>query len=426
MNESADVIVIGGGAAGLCAARDLTQAGLKVILLEARDRLGGRILTREVSDHPIELGAEFIHGRPPEIFDVIAEAGLRVTPVAGEFVNKEQGQWIHSDLWDEVNDLFDRMPADKPDQSFASYLRSTSYSNECKEHAVNFVQGFHAADPEKLSVHWLIRTTHAEEEIGGDQTFRLDDGYEALLRAIEDKIDRVRGTIKVHSPVREVVWNPGDVHVSAASGEYHASRAVITVPLSILKSGSIHFDPPLTEKQPALRLLEMGPVLRLSLAFGSGLWASKPELRRFSFIFSDDPDFSTWWTSNLFPLPLLTAWAGGPKAARLMKPASTPQDLMEGALESLARILEMPFEELLFKGPNFYSHDWSADAYSRGAYSYALVGGADAFGELAQPIAETLFFAGEATDSRGHNGTVHGAMASGSRAAAEVILCSRA
>lgn len=419
MKDSADVIVIGGGVAGLCAARDLTRAGLHIILLEARDRLGGRILTKHVSYHPIELGAEFIHGRPAEIFDVIAEAGLRVTPVSGEFINKEHGQWTHSQLWEEVNDLFDHMPADQPDQSFANYLRSTSYSNECKQHAINFVQGFHAADPEKLSVHWLIRTTHAEEEIEGDQSFRLDDGYEALLRAVEEKIDRQRTTIIFQSPVKEVLWKAGAVRVRAASAEYRAPRAVITVPLSLLKAGMIHFDPPLTGKQPALGLMEMGPVLRLSLMFESKLWASRPELRRFSFIFSDDPDVSTWWISNVFPLPLLTAWAGGPKAARLM--LSTQQDLMEGALESLARILEMPFEELFFKGPTSYTHDWTADPYSGGAYSYALVGGADAFGQLAEPIADTLFFAGEATNSRGHNGTVHGAMASGSRAAREII-----
>ena len=423
MSETADVIVIGGGIAGLEATRHLTQAGLRVILLEARDRLGGRIWTQHVDGHPVELGAEFIHGSPPEIFSVISAAGLKVVPVTGRIAAKSQGRWQASiNLMEEVDKLFESMPEDEPDQSFAQYVSRAGESEEAKEHALNFVQGFHAADPARVSVHWLIETTKAEEQIGGEGSFRLVDGYESLVRAVEAKIDGACAKIRSGNPVTSIRWKTGDVTARTASGEYRASRAIITVPLSVLKSGAIVFDPPIAEKDEALGLLEMGPVVRVSLFFHDTFWEKVPELRSLSFMFTDDPSFPTWWSRSPLVVPVLTAWTGGNRAAALASFAEGR--LIEEALVSLSRILEMDQQKVQSKLRAAHVHNWEADPYSRGAYTYAAVGGIHAFRVLAEPLARTLFFAGEATEFRGFNGTVHGAMASGARAAQEIIALS--
>jgi monoamine oxidase len=420
VSQRADVIVIGGGIAGLEATRHLTQAGLHVILLEARDRLGGRIWTRHVDGYPVELGAEFIHGRPLEIFSTISAAYLKVSDVHGRIVAKTRGRWQPSiNLMEEVDKLFDGMPADEPDQSFAEYLSRVSQSEEAKQHALNFVQGFHAADAAKVSVHWLIRTTKAEEQIDGERSFRLVDGYESLVRAVESKIDAGRVQIHLMSPVTCIRWTKGSVTADTNAGEYQAPRAVIAVPLSILKSGTIRFEPAITEKNEPLRLLEMGPVVRVSLCFNERFWEKRRKLRGLSFMFTDDPSFPTWWSPNPLPFPVLTGWTGGHRAASVA--LCTEDQLAEEAMSSLSRILEMGRKELQSKMKSANAHNWEADPYSRGAYSYAAVGGADAFRVLAEPLAQTLFFAGEATNFDGHNGTVHGAMASGRRAAREIL-----
>jgi monoamine oxidase len=140
-----------------------------------------------------------------------------------------------------------------------------------------------------------------------------------------------------------------------------------------------------------------------------------------SFLLSDDDVMPTWWTSHPVLVPTLTGWAAGPRAARL---AGQPERaVVEQAVAALARVLDMergPLDERL-DGWSF--HDWSADPFSRGAYSYVCAGGLDAPRQLGLPIEETLFFAGEATDPNGHTGTVHAALASGRRAADEVLAC---
>jgi monoamine oxidase len=421
VTRTTDVLILGAGIAGLQAARDLSATGLHVTLLEASDRLGGRIHTQHCATYPVELGAEFVHGRPEEIFRLAAEAGLRIAAVEGELVSKNRDRWRQSgELWTEVNQLLESMPSHEPDQSFQKYIEGAEASEEAKLHALGFVEGFHAADPEKVSVHWLIRATKAEEEIDGERSFRLVDGYQNLVRALTDRIDRSRCSIHLQAPVTEVLWDPGQVSVRAGTAEFRAARAVIAIPLSVLKSGRLRFLPKLEEKEAAMNLLETGPVIRVSLCFRQKFWETRTYLRDASFLFTDDPDFPTWWTSNPLPYPILTGWAAGRHATAVA--VHSEAGTVERALESLKRILEISREELGQVMETAFVHDWQADPFSRGAYSYAVAGGADAARTLAAPVAQTLFFAGEATNFGGHNGTVHGAMASGFRAAQEVAM----
>ena len=150
-------------------------------------------------------------------------------------------------------------------------------------------------------------------------------------------------------------------------------------------------------------------------------WASNPERNRKNenSCGSQDESFPTWWTQHPVRRPLLTGWAAGPRGRRLSGPPEAA--ILEQALTSLARILPVSRRDLESLLEAHYLHDWQADPFSLGAYSYALVGGADAPAELAAPLAHTLYFAGEATESTGDNATVHGAIRTGLRAAREVL-----
>jgi monoamine oxidase len=420
MTNSADVIVIGAGAAGLVAARELSAAGLKVVVLEARDRIGGRIYTDHSLGSPVELGAEFVHGHSPDIFRLIDTARLDVAQVSGEMRRKRKGVWGDSGhVMAEVNHLFENMPSAEPDQSFKQYIDRTRYSAETKQLALDFVKGFHAARPDRVSVHWLIHTTRAEEAIDGETSFRMRHGYNLLVNSIVETIDRELCKILLETPVSEVFWENGKVKVRAAGNEFSAPHAVITLPLAVLKSGKVRFAPELPEtKHRAMTLLEMGPVIRVSLCFRSKFWEEAPEMRNLSFLFTDDPHFPTWWTSNPLPYPILTGWAAARYAHAL--DGRGKEEIIQTALDSLGNILELEKTELLSRLERGLVHDWQADPYSGGAYSYVVTGGMRAPQALAVPVEGALFFAGEATNTEGHNGTVHGALGSGRRVASEV------
>jgi monoamine oxidase len=167
----------------------------------------------------------------------------------------------------------------------------------------------------------------------------------------------------------------------------------------------------LKEKGDALAKLESGPVIRVALAFRQAFWEKQhPGV---AFFHSPEAAFPTFWTPLPMHAPLLTCWAGGPKAGKLT--GKRPEVLLRHALASVRSVLKGAEEPRAF-----LVHDWQADPYARGGYSYVRVGGTGAREELAAPLADTLYFAGEATDVE-QSGTVGGALASGIRAAREIL-----
>ena len=433
--ETADVIVIGAGIAGLAAARALSEGGLRIIVLEARDRVGGRIWTVHParSEMPIELGAEFIHGRPPEIWDIVREAGMPTYEVEGDRWRVEQGKLrLGGRVFWAMDEIFKRMDPSAPDQSFHDFIEHScgDCPEEARAWARAFVSGFHAADPERISVHSLIKGMSADDEIEGDRAFRLVHGYDGLVRHLCWALDAQLVRVRLSTPAQTVRWHKGFVEVTAETGElFAANAAVITVPLGGLKAapgtpGAIEFQPELAAKQPALDKLEMGPVIRVTLRFRERFWENVrgeegKSLASMSFLFSEDEWFPTWWTTMPRKSPLLTGWAASARAQRL---AGQSNDfIVEQALASLTRLLNVRRSELESLLESAHTHDWENDPWSRGAYSYVTVGGDGAEAALAAPLEGTLFFAGEATDSSGHNGTVHGALASARRAVTELL-----
>jgi len=268
-------------------------------------------------------------------------------------------------------------------------------------------------------VHSLIRDSRAEDAIEGDHQYRISSGYCDLVRAVAERMDPKLCRMVKNAVVREIVWHEGEVIARTSTAEFKSPRAVITLPLGVLKANSVVFLPSLPEKQNAVSFLEMGPLIRVSLCFATKFWQHDPEMADMSFLFTDDPEFPTWWTSNPLPAPILTGWAAGPNAA--VHAGRSRDEIIHSAVRALARILEFDETKLQQQLTATYTHDWQEDPFSRGAYSYVSVGGIDAARALAAPVADTLYFAGEATNFEGYNGTVHGAMATGFRAAEELL-----
>ena len=395
--------MIGAGAAGLAAADALARAGRSVLVLEARDRIGGRCWTHRMPGlpAPVELGAEFIHGRPDSTLALLERAGVAGVDSTRTQRFVHRGRLRPSDAFAEAQKAVQRTALlRKQDLSFSAFLSLQQLSPVTRTLATMMVQGFDAADPACVSAR-EIAGEWGSGALGASQ-MRPQGGYGPLLHFLKDEFE-----IKLGKPVREIRWRRGEVEID----DIRARRAVVTLPLGVLQSRSVRFFPEIEDKYDALQKLASGPVIRVAMRFREAFWEERcPGV---AFFHSPRAPFPTFWTPLPVHVPLLTAWAGGPKAARLS--GLSKQHLIDNALASVRSALGRipPLQSALVQ-------DWQADPHSRGGYSYVLVGGQGAREQLKKPLQKTLFFAGEATDVE-EAGTVAGALRSGERAAREVL-----
>jgi monoamine oxidase len=420
MTAPPEVVIIGAGISGLTAARQLATAGVRVLVLEARDRLGGRILTHHTAEGPVELGAEFVHGAFPETLGMVQEAGLRLRESNRGAARGSARPGEAVDYFAAMDRLLRLASGGAADESFLQLVDRVDVDPALKARALRLVEGYHAADPARISVQSLIKNTAADERPGADRQFRFADGYDTLVQAVFQRIDPRLCEVRLNVVVTAIEWQPKRVLVRTAAGQgFTAPRAIVTVPVGVLKAGAIRFTPALGGKEQALRTLEMGAVVRASLQFGSEFWATQARFSPDGFLFPGDAPFPVWWVSNPPPFPVVTGWAAGPNARALAGLSDAQR--VRAALQALATVLGMDLVKLEHDLRGGFTHDWQADPFSRGAYSYAAVGGSDAGRALEAPLDRTLFFAGEATESDGQNATVHGAIASARRVAGEVL-----
>jgi len=394
-----EVVVIGAGVAGLACAQALCQAGLRVRILEARNRIGGRVWTVHPSliNAPVELGAEFIHGLPREVWQIVERANLQTRELTGNRWRLEQARLAPaSGSWDLIDNIFSRIDESAPDQSFREFLERAcgDVPRQTRIEAAAYVESFHACDASRISAQALARWHRSDQELQGQRGFRFPKGCEGLVRALvaASKADLL--TVRLNAVVTEIAWKPGTVEVTTQSPEpspepspeqqqhasIHADAAVITLPLGVLQAplgtgGAVCFRPELTEKAAALKQLEMGTAIRLVLCFRQCFWTD-PKLvptpmPDMSFLSAPGELFPTWWSSVSAKTAMLTGWSGGARAEQLSGRGDAT--IVERGLEVLRHVFGVPLESLRNLLQESFVHDWQSDPYCRGAYSYPLL-----------------------------------------------------
>lgn len=444
-----NIIVVGAGVAGLAAALRLAEAGCQVTVLEAADHVGGRIRTVHVGGAAVELGAEFVHGKPPELLALLDELGLERYAIGGTDISFAPDGTLHPHTGDEEDEgdpgdpfaLLNRVvewtaahPAE--DLAFADFVRQHAPDAADIGSATGYVEGFNAADAAEISVQSLAVQQRAEDSIEGGTNLHVRGGYGQLPQRLAERLQAAGGTVLLQREVTEVHWHAQNergreagVTCTCRSGEmFHAKAAVLTLPLGVLQGGGIRFESAPGDLLQQAARMRMGQVCRINLVFRRRWWAeinhtAHEALQTLGFLLPEERPpgrhFNVFWTGFPNTDPVLTAWVGGPAAAAF--DALDDHAIAHIACCDLARIFGLPHEVVLDELVSHHLHNWHREPLSRGAYSWVPVGAVDASAKMAEPVENTLFFAGEHTDTTGHWGTVHGALRSGLRAAGQVL-----
>lgn len=418
-----DVIVMGAGVAGLACARALHDSGMKVRVLEARDRIGGRVFTVHDDDLPVavELGAELLHGDANETVDIARDEALAIVDVPETRFGVHEGnvRRLH-DFWHRVDLVMRRLQKPRgrraPDSSMRNFFAAAPGGRALardRAFAKQFIEGFHAVSVDEVSAHAMAEGG-APEDANARRMGRIPSGYAAIPYALAMGLDVV-----TDAAVDRVAWSRGRVRVHVGKRSESARAVVVAVPLPIVQT--LAFDAPLpAAHRRALGALGMGRVRRVVLSFEEPFWwDDNIGLRGATFLHSNDERFPVMWTAEPVRSPSLVLWAAGPNADAMA--SWSDDDVIAAALESVKRqLVKRGRARVKVKPRAAWTHDWQSDPFAGGAYSFIRVGGMDAAKALARAIDRTVFFAGEHTSDEGRSGTVDGAIATGRRAARQI------
>jgi monoamine oxidase len=414
VTEQFDIIIIGAGASGLCAARELTRVKMKILLLEARGRIGGRMYTNipQGFTSPIERGAEFIHGEASLTFEILKEAHVEYVEIEGNTFQAHDDAIEKIDFFDRDWELIlDKLEQLKEDMTFKDFLTryfEDDQYNELREKITRFVEGYNAADITKVS-SLALREEWSEEE--NPSQYRIKGGYAKLYNFLEREIRNNGGVINLSQEVLGITWRMGHVSVQTTSSVFTAKKCLITVPVPVLGSGSIKFQPAISHVISAAGQIGFGGVVKITFEFKSSFWETETprKFKDLQFLFSEQK-VPTWWSQFPDHRPLLTGWIGGPAAHNLDE---SNEVLFNDALVSLSNALHYPVAKIREQLVSWHVDRWTTDKFSMGAYSFAMLGTTKAINTLRSPIESTLFFAGEALYTGPHRSTVEAALVSG-------------
>lgn len=419
--RNADVLVIGAGIAGLRAAEVLVAKGRRVIVLEARDRLGGRIHTDRSWGVPVELGASWIHGvKNNPIAALAAAEGIKTQPFDYEAIvygpdGRRRAAGTLDELESQVAELVEAGRTDSPDadeplrtaldRAIAADDLDTAERLDIEWGITESIEHEYAGDTVDLSAN---NFDDGGEESGGDVL--LPGGYDKVVQAVAKTVD-----IRFNHVVTSIDTSGDRVVVATSLGKFFANAVIVTVPLGVLKAGSIQFLPALPEsKSTAIARLGMGVLSKTCLRFETAFWPAEAELID---IIPDASRRGQWVESvnllGLVDVPALMMFNAG-KFARAVE-AMTDTEVIASA----SAALEPAFPKV--PAPiGLLRSGWSVDPFALGSYSFIGVGGSPADRDALAAPDGRRFFAGEAC-SRDHAGTVHGAYSSGEAAAKAVL-----
>ena len=432
--QTTDVLIIGAGAAGLMAAYRLSESGKKVIVLEARNRTGGRIhtISHESFFKHAELGAEFIHGNLPVTLNLLKEANIKYSAASGEMVRYDKGKFINHEGFIENWDLLlKKLNELEQDTDIANFLQTHFPGEEyigLRDGVSKYVAGYDTADPNKASAFALRNEWNNEDD---NAQHRLDDGYCSMITYLANKCKENGGSVYLNSAVTQIDWKQALVKVTIVTGEvYTAEKVIIALPLGVLQAdrnekGAIEFHPPIKEQSQAINNLGFGAIIKFLLEFKDAFWENNDtkklagkSLKDMAFLISDE-NIPTWWTQYPKHSTLLTGWLAGPRAKE--KISNTNDELLQQALQSLSNLFKLSVDDLRAKLIASSIMNWTAEPFTRGSYSYDTVAAPEARKVLDGGVENTLFFAGEYLYEGPAMGTVEAALTSGQNVA-KVIL----
>lgn len=423
-----DIIVVGAGASGLAAAYELSLVNKKLIVLEARNRMGGRI--HSIADPKfagvVETGAEFVHGKLPVTLGLLEKGKIKHHSAEGKMWEIEKGQITKTkefiEDWNELMKQLDTLEKDIPIAQFLNIHFPGEEHKDLRTSATKFIEGYNAADANKASSLALREEWKKEDD---DHQDRLQNGYGELMEFLANEITKRGNKIFFNHVVEEIKWQKRKVVITTTDRKEHtASRVLITIPLGVWQAegqqGHVTFSPELTEKLNAAKQIGFGGVIKINLQFENNFWEDETpaKMKNAGFIFTD-AEIPTWWTQEPVKNGQLTGWIAGPKARELEN--ISEEEVLNKSLQTLAYSfgVEKNFIEEKLKGHHITN--WNKEIFSRGAYSYAMINSDTAKKILSQPVEQTIYFAGEALYEGTETGTVEGALANGIEVARKII-----
>ena len=425
MSARSKVIIVGAGIAGLAACARLRERGIDALILEARNRCGGRVCTEKALSIPVGSGANFIHGIDGNPITKLAEefqAKLGSPNPQFYFRYDRNGQRISSDIIEQFEEKFagvlsraKELAFQSPqDQTLADILAKVININDLSpvevdlfQHKLRYFAGYIGADYQFLSAKYWDQ----EEAWPGEHCI-LANSYQPIIDGLAQKC-----RVQLNTIVRRISKRTNDVEIQTDNEVYHADAVIVTLPLGVLKQNVVTFDPPLDDrKQNAISRLGMGLLDIIGLEFPKVFWPSDAQGMFFSP--ATEPSVSAFFSFHLISdKPILLGFVGG-EQAKYMELQSDEQ-IINHIMQDFRNL----FGTAVVSPTSYFISKWMNDRFSCGAYSYLAPGSSKEDRQvLAEPVANWLYFAGEAV-SENHFATTHGAYLSGISVADKLSCC---